>query len=168
MKLIPFAPAHFPTLAGWFASERDAVQWGGPWVSFPLDAPQLDAMLAEGRTRPAKRLCWMAEKDGDLVGHVQLGWDWRNGIARVSRVAVAPHARGRGLAADMVALALDEAFTHPEVERAELDVYSFNTAAIRTYERLGFVREGVRRSSARVGTERWDTVMMALLRAERP
>lgn len=42
----------------------------------------------------------------------------------------------------------------------------FNAAAIRTYESLGFTLEGVRRSSTRVGDERWDTGMMGLLASE--
>jgi RimJ/RimL family protein N-acetyltransferase len=54
----------------------------------------------------------------------------------------------------------------PGIERLELNVFSFNTPALRACERLGFVWEGVRRSSARVGSERWDTVMMGLLKAE--
>ena len=42
------------------------------------------------------------------------------------------------------------------------------TLAIRTYQRLGFVPEGVRRASAVVVGERWDTAMMSLLRTELP
>ena len=52
------------------------------------------------------------------------------------------------------------------IERLELNVFPFNAPAMRTYAKLGFVREGVRRSSARVGGERWDTVIMAILRED--
>lgn len=50
----------------------------------------------------------------------------------------------------------------------ELNVYMFNEPALRTYQSLGFKLEGVRRSSTRVGDQRWDTGMMALLRSEWP
>ncbi|WP_327436717.1 GNAT family N-acetyltransferase [Sinorhizobium meliloti] len=33
-----------------------------------------------------------------LVGHIQLAVDWRNGVARIGRVMVAPIMRGQGLA----------------------------------------------------------------------
>jgi RimJ/RimL family protein N-acetyltransferase len=167
LRLIPFAREHFATLAGWFADERDVVQWGGIDVSFPLDDAQLEPMLlrAEGE-RPARR-CWMAVYDDTLVGHIQLAYDWRHGIGRIGRVAVAPDHRGRGLAVPMLEAVVDHAFSHPEIERVELNVYTFNTPALRTYERVGFVLEGIRRSSARVGEERWDTAMMGVLRADR-
>ena len=164
MKLVPFAPTHFATLAGWFASERDLVLWGGPSMTFPLDEAQLLAMLHEGRSEPPARMCWMAEQGGEFIGHVQLRLDWRHGNATLARVAIAPGARGLGHSFPMLTLAIEEAFGRPEIERVELNVYSFNTPAIRTYERFGFVREGVRRSSVRVGSERWDTVIMGLLR----
>jgi RimJ/RimL family protein N-acetyltransferase len=81
-------------------------------------------------------------------------------------VGVAPAARGRGLAVPMLRLVLERAFAWPEIERVELNVYTWNTPAIRAYARLGFVHEGVRRSSVKVGPERWDTAIMGLLRAE--
>jgi RimJ/RimL family protein N-acetyltransferase len=167
LTLIPFTPEHFPILSGWFQSEKDVVQWGGPRLSYPLGAEQLQAMLDEGRIAPPSRLCWMASDTEDrLVGHVQLGFDWRNGLACVARVAIAPSMRGRGLAIPMLLPVLDQAFAHAEIERVELNVYSWNAPAIRAYLRLGFTHEGTRRSSARVGDERWDTAIMGLLRRE--
>jgi RimJ/RimL family protein N-acetyltransferase len=165
-QLIPFGPEHFTVLSDWFASQADVVQWGGPLLSFPLTDEQLWAMLAEADTVPPTRLCWMAEHNGTLVGHAQLGFDWRNGNALLARVAIAPRARGRGLAGPMLRLVLEEAFARPEIERLELNVYAWNTPAIRSYERLGFKAEGVRRSSALVNGERWDTAIMGLLRHE--
>jgi RimJ/RimL family protein N-acetyltransferase len=166
LKLVPFAPAHFATVASWFASEGDVVQWGGPAVVFPLDAPQMQAMVDEGKGENPARLCWTADEDGLLVGHAQITLNWRHGLAGLCRVGVAPSARGRGLAVPMLRLVLEQAFALPEIERAELNVYTWNKPAIRAYERRGFVHEGVRRSSVRVGAERWDTAIMALLRAE--
>ncbi|WP_394652773.1 GNAT family N-acetyltransferase [uncultured Sphingomonas sp.] len=165
-RLVPFAPEHFDVLSNWFASEADVVQWGGPLLSFPLTVEQLRPMLTEAETMPPTRLCWMTEHDGILVGHAQLGFDWRNGNALLSRVAVAPHARGRGLAGPMLRLVLGQALARPEIMRVELNVYAWNVPAIRSYKRLGFKIEGVRRSSALVNGERWDTAIMALLRQE--
>jgi RimJ/RimL family protein N-acetyltransferase len=168
LRLVPFAPAHFPVLGRWFATEAEAVLWGGPDMRAPVDEAQLAPMLAESLTSPPGRLCWMAaEGAGDrIVGHAQLAFEWRHGVARLGRVAVAPGSRGQGLARPMLALVIDRAFAWPEIERVELNVYTNNAPAIRTYRALGFVPEGVRRSSVRVGTERWDTQHMGLLRPE--
>lgn len=166
LTLVPFSAMHFDVLSGWFASERDVVQWAGPAMSFPVDRAQLAAVVEDGRADPPLRLSWMAEDEGELVGHAQLALDWRNGNATLSRVAIAPAARGRRLAAPMLEQVIEQAFVSPLVERLELNVYSFNAPALHIYERLGFTVEGVRRSSARVGPERWDTVIMAQLRSE--
>jgi RimJ/RimL family protein N-acetyltransferase len=70
------------------------------------------------------------------------------------------------MAVQLLQMIVQRVFALPGFERLELNVYTFNEAAIRTCEALGFVREGVRRSSVRVGTARWDTAMFALLRNE--
>ena len=52
------------------------------------------------------------------------------------------------------------------LERISLTVSATNTRAIRSYEKVGFQREGVMRRSFRVDGERQDTVLMAILREE--
>ncbi|WP_399926937.1 GNAT family N-acetyltransferase [Streptomyces kanamyceticus] len=95
---------------------------------------------------------WVAELDGRVVGHVSLSrsapddaapglWSERTGVgveasAVVSRLYVAPTARGHGIGALLARRAVREARTralHPV-----LDVVSSDTAAIALYERLGW------------------------------
>jgi RimJ/RimL family protein N-acetyltransferase len=164
MRLIPFTTDHFSTLASWFSSDADVVQWGGPLMHYPLDKPQMQSLLDECLTEPSRRKCWMADVDGQLVGHIELGFDWRNDNAVLQRVAIDPVLRGHGLAEPMVRMAIEQAFAIPRIARLELNVYSFNIPAIKTYSRLGFVHEGTRRSSTKVGDERWDSFVMSILR----
>jgi RimJ/RimL family protein N-acetyltransferase len=162
-----FAPRHFEALAGWFRSDAELIQWAGPTLEFPLDHAQCAAMFAETQGASPERLIWTARaEDGRIVGHVQLALDRRNGVGRPARVGIAPAERGRGFGHAMMAAVVAHAFAMDGIERLELNVYTFNSAAIRTYEKLGFIREGVRRSCARVGDERWDMAMMGLLKAE--
>ncbi len=167
LSLVPFADEHFATLSGWFQSQKEVTQWGGPGLLHPLDKSQLAPMMVEVDHSAAKALCWMVEDEaGKTIGHAQLAFDWPNGVARLCRVAIAPSERGRGLASHMVREVVARAFSHPQIERVELNVYSWNVAAIRAYARQNFVKEGVRRSSVLIDGERWDTVMMAMLRQE--
>nr|WP_313036830.1 GNAT family protein [Achromobacter ruhlandii] len=166
LTLRPFSTTDYAQLASWFKSLAEVVQWGGSHVAYPLETADMDAMLREGQAQPPTRRCWMACRDGQSIGHAQLAYDWRDGNARLGRVAIAPEARGLGLARPMVALMIREAFGTPGIERLELNVYMFNPPAIRTYQALGFTLEGVRRSSTRAGNDRWDTGMMGLLRSE--
>ena len=166
LALIPFGPEHFTALAGWFPTEAALVQWGGIHVRFPLDERQMQAWVDDTSGDPPRRRCWMARQDSDLVGHAQLAIDRRNGVGLVGRFGIAPAHRGRGLATPLMHLVLEQAFADPGIERVELNVYTFNAAAIAAYDRAGFVREGVRRSSVAVGGARWDTAMMGILRPE--
>jgi RimJ/RimL family protein N-acetyltransferase len=166
VELQCFDQTHFAILTSWFPSEAEIVQWGGPFLHHPLDDTQMQAMLDEGKTDPPRRSCWMAEHDGYWAGHVQLAFDWRNGNATLGRVAINPAMRGNGLAVPMLRLAMDKAFAYPQILRLELNVYTFNQPAISTYNKLGFVLEGTRRSCTQVGEDRWDAAIMAVLRNE--
>lgn len=166
IKLRPFAAGDIATLRSWIADEAAAVQWGGVEVPFPLTDAFFAAILAECGRVPPLRWAAMGILDGQPVAHAQVALDHRHGVGRLARILVAPERRGAGLAVPFLAGVIAEAWTRWPLEHVELNVYTFNAAAIRTYERLGFQLEGVRRSSARVGNERWDTAMMGLLRNE--
>lgn len=155
----------FPGICSWFTSKKELVQWGGPMPTFPLDPPQLAAMLAESTGVPPARWLFCAGEPGAAVAHCQITFDWRNGVALLGRVAVNPDHRGQGIAIPFLAKIITRVFAEPDIERLELNVYTFNQAAIHTYEKLGFIREGIRRRSVKVGLERWDTAMYAILRA---
>ena len=175
IALRPFGPECFAELMTWFPDEAALIQWGGPQLRFPLDETQLDAMLAEGRPershgalQPPRRRLWTGYSGERMIGHAQVALDWRHGVARLARVAIAPEARGERLAHPFLVKVIDPIFDDPRFERLELNVYTFNETAVRTYVRLGFVHEGTRRSAVKVGAERWHTAIYAMLREERP
>src|SRR3984957_6537656 len=74
---------------------------------------------------------------------------------------------GRGLGTGFLGLVLDEAFGPMGAERFHLDCFANNFRAQRSYEKLGFTRDGVMRKAYRLpdGT-RTDLVMMAILKSE--
>lgn len=165
MELRPFRQADIPPLLTWFQTPAELIQWGGPGRRFPLDEAQMLAILAEtDNAFPARRI-WAGDRHGTL-GAIASVLDGRHGTALLTMVGVAPGARGQGLAAPFIRQVLSAVFQDPAIERLELNVYTFNAAALRLYDALGFVREGVRRSLARVGEERWDAAHYSMLRAE--
>lgn len=166
VELVPFVRSHFAELASWFPTEADAIQWGGPKIRFPVDDTQLAAMLRNGEGADPARICRSALVGGNIVGHAQAALDRRDGIARLARVAIAPPRRGARLADQMLRLLLGELFGDDAFDRVELNVYADNAPAIALYRRLGFKEEGIRRSSVRVGAQRWDTMIMGMFRDE--
>ena len=83
----------------------------------------------------------------------------------LKRIAVARP--GQGLGTAFLSLVLDEAFGPMGAERFHLDCFADNVRAQRSYEKLGFTRDGVLRQAYRLadGT-RADLVMMAILKSE--
>ncbi|MCA1440856.1 GNAT family N-acetyltransferase [Ensifer sp. IC4062] len=168
LQLQDFAKEHARDLPTWFPTLQSLIQWGGPDVRFPLDKGQIEAMVAETGGLQPKRWIFSGVVRGAAAGHAQVALNWQNGVARLARVAVNPRFRGQGLARPFLGLVVQRVFAVPTFERLELNVYTFNGPAIRTYRSLGFVEEGVRRSSVKVGDERWDTAIFGLLRSDLP
>ena len=86
-------------------------------------------------------VAWVADLDGDVVGHVAVADDDRNRAAlSVHRLFVAPKARGFGLASAL----LTTVETYAEVlgDDLYLEVVAHNTDAISLYERRGWQRYG--------------------------
>ncbi|MGW7487789.1 GNAT family N-acetyltransferase [Streptomyces sp. NPDC054786] len=80
---------------------------------------------------------WVAEADGAVVGHAALCGD------EVSRLCVAPAARGKGLGGRL--LRAVEAEAAARGLRPVLEVKATDTAAIALYERLGWARRATER-----------------------
>ncbi|HYZ77829.1 MAG TPA: GNAT family protein [Gaiellaceae bacterium] len=102
---------------------------------------------------------------GSMEFHVE---NRRSRIARLGGLAVHPDFRGRRLA-DEAARRFDRHLLHDlDYHRLELEIYGFNDRAMRHAERIGFVREGVRRKAYWRHGEWVDGVMYGLLREDLP
>ncbi|MFG2141161.1 GNAT family N-acetyltransferase [Streptomyces sp. NPDC048650] len=93
----------------------------------------------------APAAAWVAELDGRVVGHAALRG------AEISRLYVAPGARGRGLGRLLLQAAAGEAADRGL--RPVLEVLSSDTSAIALYERLGWIRTGSERQDWGAGEE---------------
>ena len=70
--------------------------------------------------------------------------------------------RGQGIGERLALAALQRA-REVGLERVELDVYASNGPAIRLYEKLGFVTEGIHRRARKLNGQVDDLISMALL-----
>lgn len=164
LEVVPALPRHLADLPSWFDSAEALAQWGGPFLRHPLTPDQIESLLAETATRPPGRLVYAGLVGEAVVAHAEAVLDWTNGVARLAHIAVCPAWRGKGIARPMLRRVIDNIRAVGDFPRLELNVYTFNAPAIALYESLGFTREGVRRSSAKVGDRRWDTAIYAIVR----
>ena len=92
--------------------------------------------------------------------------DQTNGSAGIGITIGDPADTGAGLGTDALEALLDFGFGQLRMERLWLHVYDENARAIRSYEKAGFVREGVLRHHGYFDGEFKDVVAMAILRDE--
>jgi RimJ/RimL family protein N-acetyltransferase len=73
---------------------------------------------------------------------------------------------GGGYGSEALHLLLGHLFGPLRLHRIDLDTWSGNERALRAFRTAGFVEEGRRRASVRVGDEWYDRVLFGLLREE--
>lgn len=124
------------------------------------------ARLEARESNPDGSMSFVIDVDGAAVGTV--GVFDIDEVARHGEVgiALAQHARGRGFGSEAMEQILAFAFLRGNLRRIHLEVIASNAAAIRVYEKLGFVTEGRQREHAWVRGGYEDIVRMGLLRAE--
>ncbi|WP_181871186.1 GNAT family N-acetyltransferase [Sphaerisporangium album] len=159
-----FQPGDAVAIASWLDGPEALFAWSGnngfSWPFVP------DELVAGHAADPARHVLVGVDTGGSPVAHLILRPDAHNWSARVGMVLVSPASRGRGHGAAIMEAALRLAFEKLGVHRVDLGVYLHNAAAIRLYERLGFVREGVHREVTLVGGEWWSSMNMSILAHE--
>jgi RimJ/RimL family protein N-acetyltransferase len=105
-------------------------------------------------------------ESGECVGEAVLNeWEPENASCNF-RILIGPRGRDRGLGTEATRLILAHAFETIGLHRVSLEVYAFNPRAQRAYEKVGFVREGVRRDALRFDGGFVDSVLMSVLAPE--
>ena len=73
---------------------------------------------------------------------------------------------GKGYGTEAIELLMEYAFKTLNLNRIELMVYDFNQRAIHCYEKLGFIREGLKRQAVFINGGYHDILIMAILQQE--
>jgi RimJ/RimL family protein N-acetyltransferase len=162
------------------ALERDDVARMHAWFNDPevrsfLDAYypiSLDAEAAwyESLQRPGSkdRVYGIVEREsGTHIGNVGLhNIDWPSSAAEVGIVIGDKRYWSKGLGTEAMVAILRFAFATMNLRRIYLKVYAYNTRAIRSYEKAGFVREAMLRDDVYSEGSYHDTIVMGMLREE--
>lgn len=105
--------------------------------------------------------------DDTLIGWISVdGILWNNRTGWIGLAIGDPQHRGKGYGYEAMRLLLKFAFHEINLYRVQLSVFSYNPAAIRLYEKLGFVREGVQREFLQRDGQRYDLIFYGLLASE--
>jgi len=151
---------------GWF-NDPEITRFLGYSFPFSVDTEmEWYNNLQDPKTRD-KVLGIVDRETGTHIGNVGLhNIDWVSAHAEVGITIGDKRYWSRGYGSDAMDVILSYAFSKMNLHRAYLRVYDFNVRAIRSYEKCGFVREGVQRDDYYCDGAYHDTVIMGILREE--
>ena len=150
------------------AADLDTWEERNPQAPRPLTRDRFDARLARSVDSDAlgDAVSLVIDVDGIAVGSASLfDFDFlaRHAEAGVSLVE---NARGRGIGTAATIQLVEFGFVRHNLRRIHLQAIASNIAAIRAYEKAGFVIEGRQRQHAWVRGTYADIVRMGILRSE--
>lgn len=134
----------------------------------PMSADEVERFF-RGRLLSDDALAYAIEEQpsGRLIGFTTFsGLDAENDSVLFHITIGERDAWGRGLGSEATELMLAHAFDNLGLHRVGLSVFSYNTRAIRAYEKVGFRHEGRLREAIQRDGRYWDEIQMSVLRQE--
>ncbi len=171
-----FTVEDLPAYRAWLQPDQEWHLWDGPY-GVVLEPAEIDVRLERLRGRiedgslrvaPIERAVIATSDDPQrLVGMVSWHWeaeesDWR----RIGGVIFDPAVRGRGIGTEALRIWTDYLFANTEVVRLDFSTWSGNIRMLGVGHRLGFVEEARFREAREVRGERYDSVVMGVLRRD--
>ena len=162
IKLVPFKEEDFEKLISWIENEKILVQFAGAVVfTYPLTKEQLETYIADDKRFAFKVV---EVETNETVGHAEI-YLVKPNVSRLCRVLIGREEyRGKGIGRQIMAQLMDYSFNRLSVEVVELNVYDWNTAAIKCYEKVGFTINPSVSSRVEVDGGIWTSVNMRVQR----
>jgi RimJ/RimL family protein N-acetyltransferase len=158
IRLEKFGRENYAGLIGWVDSEEALMQFAGPLLKYPLTAEQLDISLSD-KNRLAFQVVDNENNQG--IGHAEIYLSPNS--AKIGRILIGDKKhRGKGLGQQIVRLLLDFSFTDFNILFVELNVFDWNTAAIKCYEKAGFTINPGKTLERKVKDKTWIAINMRI------
>jgi len=135
IELKTFTQNDFYTLISWINNKEELFQFAGPLFNFPLTNDQLLEYINKQDKKPFKVIL---KETNETIGHCELNFE--NGNNRLSRILIGNEKyRNKKLGEQIVRNMVDLFFNHQSVKKVDLNVFDWNTRAIKCYEKVGFI-----------------------------
>ena len=147
-------------------SDHESMRLTGTQQSFTFEQVQGHCERIEDADDRADFAIVLKENDQYIGEAVLNDIDWVNRSANF-RIALADSKLfGKGYGTEATRLMIDFGIRTLDLHRIELEVYDFNLRAQHVYEKIGFVREGVRRDVLLWEGEYHHAIVMSILAPE--
>lgn len=132
---------------------------------FPVSDAEHELWFENKLIEKQNKVFGIEEKNsGTLIGIIGLkNTDYVNRNAELFLYIGDKNNRGKGFGADALKTMLVFAFEELNLHRISVEVFSYNTQAIKCYEKVGFIQEGILRESLYKKGKYHDKILMAIL-----
>ena len=161
IRLEKFDKADYHRLICWVDSEEMLMQFAGPVFKFPLTVDQLDRSLTDTNRFAFKVL---EISTNSIIGYAEIYLTGES--AFLGRILIGEEKyRGKGLGGQIVNHLLNYSFIQLDQIMSEVNVFDWNIAAIKCYEKAGFMMNAGKISSRRIKDQTWVVLNMTLDKA---
>ena len=161
IRLIPFTKEHFKFLKNWAQNEDELFQFAGNTFTFPVTEEQVEKHLEDNN-----RKVFLVEEAQNNVA-IGMGEILKVDVEtrRLCRIIVGnKNYRGKGIGQKIINALLEKSFSEKAVNLVELNVFDFNTAAIKCYSNCGFTTTPNNIRVIEVNSKKWNLLNMTISR----
>ena len=159
IQLEPFLPSEFDRLISWIDNEALLITIAGNEFTFPLTQEQLQRYLLVSDSHLFNAV---DATDNNVVGHAQLILSGER-MYKIDKLIIGDKTnRGKGTGQAVINALLIYAFEDLNAEIVELNVFDWNIAGIKCYEKCGFKVVPEKKQVFKVGDESWITINMVV------
>ena len=135
VKLKKLKEEDFDTFKSWIKNKDELFQFAGPIFNFPITDGQLLNYINDNKREVYKVI---HTKTNRIIGNAELNFE--NTLPRLSRILVAKiDNRNLGFGKLILNKMLEILFIERKYFDADLNVFDWNTQAIKCYEKVGFI-----------------------------
>jgi RimJ/RimL family protein N-acetyltransferase len=157
IKLTVFGPTDFDKFISWIDSEDLLITIAGTVFSFPLTREQLQKYLEDEKSLSFNIV---DPVDDNVIGHAEIVLSGEK-MYKIDKLIIGDKSkRGKGTGQLVINALLDHAFAQLNAEIVELNVFDWNIAGIKCYEKCGFIMNPAKQATFRSGEETWTALNM--------
>jgi RimJ/RimL family protein N-acetyltransferase len=153
-----FTDQDFENFISWVDNQNELIQFAGPIFQFPLTIEQLNDYLIDPNRHPFKIVL---SSSNLAIGHCE-AYRISNDSVRLCRILIGNKSyRGQGLGYKATQRLIEWCVNNLKPKTIDLNVYDFNTTAIKCYEKIGFNKTIDTKKTINKG-EIWTSIRMIL------
>lgn len=159
VRLEAFTPSDFEMFISWIDTKELLITIAGTVFSYPLTKSQLQNYIDDKKSLPFNVIDVERIK---IIGHAEIRLS-DDRTCKLDKVLIGDKGdRGKGVGLQLIKALLEYSFTNLDVLLVELNVYDWNIAGRKCYEKAGFTVNPDKKQLTEVDGIKWEATNMTI------